>query len=77
MTAIVGQWAPPPLDPSASTNLPHETPTNMQRWEAWCRASVIDFELMSKLGFHSAEQVSIRRHLNSTPADLKARLPGR
>ena len=34
---------------------PSKTPDNMERWEAWCRASVIDFELMSKLGFRTPD----------------------
>jgi hypothetical protein len=46
---IVGQWNQPTT--GEPNNLQLETPDNMKRWEAWCRASVIDFELMSKLGF--------------------------
>jgi len=61
---MVGQWAPPPTT-QTPTDLLLETPENMKRWEAWCRASVIDFELMSKLGFYTPDGKKMAiRHLN-------------
>jgi membrane-associated phospholipid phosphatase len=39
----------------------------MQRWEAWVRASVLDFELVSALGFHQGTGgVMTVRHLDTT-----------
>src|SRR5262249_13164884 len=44
---IAGTWAPG----NAAGALNTETAANMQRWEPWVRASVIDFELVSRLRF--------------------------
>ncbi|MEI4878444.1 hypothetical protein, partial [Klebsiella pneumoniae] len=48
---IVGTWSPPNSTP---VHLALDDPRNLERWEIWVRASVIDFELYSRLGFSSA-----------------------
>jgi len=68
---IVGQWDPPPAPGQTPANLPVETPENMKRWEAWCRASVLDFELLSKLGFSrsTGDKMSVQ-HLGTLSGTL-------
>ncbi|NBJ11138.1 phosphatase PAP2 family protein [Microvirga arsenatis] len=68
---IVGSWAPPgatprPLDP--------DHPANLERWEPWVRASIIDFELLSKLGFSKPAAGSMAlSHLDTTGAQIAYR----
>jgi hypothetical protein len=58
---IAGSWAPPTANPAA---LALEDPNNLERWEPWVRASVFDFELVSKLGFRRVGNAMQLRHLS-------------
>jgi len=69
---IVGTWAPPAATPP---ELEVEDARNMARWEPWVRASVIDFELFSKLGFSkssSGDKMTLS-HLDVTGTALTYR----
>ena len=68
---ISGIWQ----DPGTPDPLKIEDPANLERWAAWVRASVFDFEIFSRVGFSSETSttgeitgpVSIW-HLQTTPA---------
>jgi hypothetical protein len=45
---IVGSWKAGTTKPD---DLPFDNAANMGRWEPWVRASILDFEMFSVLGF--------------------------
>jgi membrane-associated phospholipid phosphatase len=65
---IVGTWSPPP--PPA--NLPLEDPANLGRWSPWVRASLVDFELLSRLGFTSEPAGTTPRRMFVWHAEVPA-----
>ncbi|HLG48090.1 MAG TPA: phosphatase PAP2 family protein [Reyranella sp.] len=64
---VVGPWSPP--NPPNPFQLGLDSPDNLKRWEAWVRASVFDYELISRIGFTTDpahRRVSLW-HLKVTP----------
>lgn len=53
---IVGSWQQPTVRPN---HLPTEDPDNLERWSPEVRASVIDFELHSRLGFRAISSTNV------------------
>jgi membrane-associated phospholipid phosphatase len=57
---IVGQWRPPAAIPD---QLGLEDRDNLERWSPWVRASVIDAEMVSRLGFTLEDPTINPRHM--------------
>jgi membrane-associated phospholipid phosphatase len=63
---IVGHWTPPT---GAVGALNFDDPDNLQLWEPWVRASIIDIEVVSRLGFSTNDTDSAYLwSLNVTPS---------
>jgi membrane-associated phospholipid phosphatase len=68
---IVGTWAPPNSMPPA---LKPDDPENLERWEPWVRASILDFELLSRLGFSQPNLGTMAvSHLDASAAPIAYR----
>jgi membrane-associated phospholipid phosphatase len=67
---IAGLWQPP----AQPVNLLQEDPENLRRWSPWVRASILDFELVSRIGFSAEDENQDPRHM--TFWHLQATPPG-